>query len=139
MLSLSRDAAAINAVINHPAVRPFIGAPEVGALDIAPILARPENLFPFGEYGGFALVWSAPATREVHTYILPEGRGKWARDAAREMIGIAAEHGTNKLWTKIHPDMANVRIYATRAGMKATGEVIETLGEPYAVYSMEVH
>lgn len=126
-------------MVNHPAVRPFVGAADAGALDVSPLVDRPENLFPFGEHGGFALIWTAPHTREVHTFILPEGRGKWARDAAQEMLGIAAEHGTRSLWTKINPEHPNVRIYAVRAGMKPTGEVIETFGSPYAVFSMELH
>lgn len=126
-------------MVNHPAVRPFVGAPDAGELDLTPVVVRPENLFPFGEYGGFALIWSAPKIREVHTFVLPEGRGAWARQAAAEMLGIAAENGTHVLWTKIAPDRTNVRQYAVRAGMKATGETVDMFGEPHDIYSMELH
>lgn len=123
-------------MVNHPAVRPFVGAPGAGALDISPLIEREENLFPFGEHGGFALVWTAPFTREVHTFILPEGRGAWAQDAAAEMIGMAADSGTITLWTQISPEQPNVRLYAERAGMRATGEVLNTLGLRHDVFSM---
>lgn len=136
LLHLSNDAAEINAAVNHPAVRPFVGEPDAGVLDISPLIV-PENLFPFGEHGGFALIWTAPATREVHTFILPEGRGRWAVLAAREGIAIAAAKGTRVLWTKIPPNSENVRSYAARMGMAPTGEVVETLGHPHAIYAME--
>lgn len=136
LLHFSTDASEINAAINHPAVRPFVGAPEIGAVDISPLLTD-ENLFPFGEFGGFALIWTAPATREVHTFITPEGRGRWAAEAAREGIAMAAEEGTRRLWTKIPPDADNVRSYAARMGMKATGETVVTFGIPHAIYAME--
>lgn len=131
------DADLINEVINHPAVRPFIGFADAGDLDITP-LVRPENLFPFGEHGGFALLWSAPRTREVHTFILPKGRGAWARQAAADGIDIARSDGTRTLWTKIPDDQPNVRAFAVGMGMQPTGEVIETDGKPYAVYAMEI-
>lgn len=123
-------------MVNHPAVRPFVGAPDAGDLDLKPLIDRDENLFPFGEYGGFALVWTAPHTREVHTFILPEGRGAWAQHAAAEMIGMAAEAGTETLWTQIDPDQPNVRLYAERAGMRPTGEVLHTLGNRHEVFRM---
>lgn len=118
-------------MINHPAVRPFVGAPDGGDLDISPLL-KPENLFPFGEHGGFALLWTAPFTREVHTFILPGGRGKWAREAAAEGIAMAREHGTAVLWTKIPPASPHVQAYAAGMGMKPTGETLEG----HAIYAM---
>ena len=138
LLHLTKDADAVNAVVNHPAVRPFIGAPEAGDLDLSAMIEQPENLFPFGEHGGFAFIWTAPHAREVHTFILPEGRGKWARDAAREAIGIAGQCGTVMLWTRIPPHAPHVRAYAACMGMRATGETVATFGTPWPIYSMGV-
>lgn len=139
LLHLTKDANAVNAVVNHPAIRPFVGEPEAGDLDLSPLMARPENLFPFGAHGGFALIWTAPHAREVHTFILPEGRGKWAREAAREGIEMARQCGTQMLWTRIPPHAPNVRAYATIMGMAPTGEEIEVFGSPWPIYCMEVH
>lgn len=139
LLSLSRDTSAINAVVNHPAVRPFVGAPDAGDLDLAPLVADEMNLFPFGEHGGFALCWTAPHTREVHTFILPEGRGAWAREAAEEGIALAIEHGTRTLWTQVCPEQRNVAAFAVYMGMCRTGETRDTLGKTHAVYAMAVN
>lgn len=139
MLTLSRDVDAINAVVNHPAVRPFVGAPDAGALDLSELVETSANLFPMGEHGGFALIWTAPHTREVHTFILPEGRGKWARDAARDGIALAVEHGTRRLWTQVAPEQRNVAAYAVGMGMEPTGETLDTLGHPHVVYAMDVN
>ncbi len=123
-------------MVNHPAVRPFVGAPDAGELDLSPLVDRDEHLFPFGEHGGFALIWTAPRTREVHTFIKPEGRGAWAVQAASEMIEMAGVAGTERLWTQIAPEMRNVRTYAERAGMKPTGETLNTFGHPHDVFEM---
>lgn len=111
-------------MINHPSVRPFVGFADAGELDASPLI-RPENLFPFGDYGGFALLWTAPYTAEVHTFILPEGRGKWAREAAGAGIAMARESGFAVLWTKIPPDAPHVLAFAAGMGMKPTGETID--------------
>lgn len=135
LLARTFDAAAVNAVANNPDVRPFIGDPDTGALDLAPLIARRENIFLLGEHGGFALTWSAPRIFEVHTFIGRAGRGAWARNAAAEML----EHMTNfaeRLWTRIHPAQANVIAFAQEMGMRPVGMTIETFGEPYGVYEM---
>ena len=135
-MHLSRDAHAINAVVNDPDVRPFVGLPDAGFLDITPLVERREHLFPFGEHGGFALLWSGPGAREVHTFIRKSGRGRWARDAARDGIALAVENGTTLLWTRIPDDQPNVRAYAVGMGMKPTGEVFEYFGKNCAIYAM---
>lgn len=138
LLTLSRDSKAINAVVNHPEVRPHVGPAEWGEIDLAPLVEAERNLFPMGEHGGFALIWTAPHTREVHTFILPEGRGRWALDAARDMIRIARDNGTKALWTQVDEKARNVRAYAVTAGMRPTGETLDTFGKPHVVYSMGV-
>jgi hypothetical protein len=122
---------AVNAVINHPSVRPFVGFAEAGELDASPLI-RPENLFPFGEHGGFALLWTAPFTAEVHTFILPEGRGAWAKDAALAGIALAREAGFALLWTKIPPEAPHVLAFAVAMGMRPTGEAVDD----HHVYAM---
>ena len=117
-------------------MRPALGALEYGDVDVSPLIL-PENLFPFGEHGGFALIWTAPRTREVHTYIRESGRGRWAMQAAQEMIGIARDHGTERLWTKVHPRQRHVALFARANGMKPTGEKVDDLGEPCDIYEMQ--
>lgn len=139
MLDRSYDAERINVVVNDPEVRPFVGAIELGDVDLTSVVERPENWFLMGEHGGFGLVWSAPGVHEIHTFILPLGRGKWATKAAETMIAFARENGDTMLWTKIPSKFKNVSIYARLMGMKTTDIVVKTFGEPYEVYKMELN
>lgn len=135
MLARTFDNARVNEVVNHPSIRPFIGFPEMGELDLSDAVASAQNWFLMGDHGGFALIWSAPCIHEVHTFILPEGRGKWARDVASVGIEFARSNGDVMLWTKIPEDQPNVKAYARFMGMKQSGMRIDD----YAVYKMELN
>lgn len=134
----SRDVAFINAVVNDPSVRPHVGPEYLGELDLSEAVARPENLCLFGRWGGFLLAWSAPGVREVHTMILPDGRGAWARRARVEMIAYCTAQGDTMLWTKIPADQPHVRRFALEGGMRPVGMTVATFGLPYEIYSMEL-
>lgn len=138
MLLRCHDAERVNAVVNHPDVRPHVGAPDAGDLDVTELVARPEHWFLMGEHGGFMLGWSAPDTREVHTFILPSGRGKWANEARTAMLEYAKEHGAKVLWTKVPEDAKHVIRYTLQGGMQFTGTVLELFGKPYQIYRMEL-
>lgn len=138
MLARSFDVARINAVVNHPAVLPFVGGVEGEEMDLTPLVERPEHWFLMDDHGGFMLAWSAPGVREVHTFVLPEGRGQWAADRRTEMLDYARTNGTRALWTKIPEDLPHVERFARQGGMKPTDDVIETFGKPYRVFAMEL-
>ena len=138
MLERCFDTDFINRVVNHPDVRPFVGDPDFGELDLSELVNRPEHWFLMGEHGGFLLMWSAPDVREVHTFVLPEGRGPWAADIRAKSIEYAKAHGTKMLWTKIAPEHKHVERFARQGGMQLTDEVIETFGKPYRIYRMEL-
>jgi hypothetical protein len=138
MLERSFDTGRINEVVNHPEVRPFVGPVSYGELDVAPVVAKQEDWFLMGDHGGFLLSWSAPKVREIHTFVLPEGRGRWAADARTAMLAYARENGTRTLWTKIDPAHRHTVQFARRGGMQFTEEVINTLGTPYQIYMMEL-
>jgi hypothetical protein len=138
MLERSFDVERINAVANHPEVRPFIGAPELGELDFADAVENDKNWFLMGEHGGYVLVWSAPNVHEVHVCILPEGRGKWAAQARQATIDYAVDNGVEMLWARVAPTDRSVALYARRGGMQPTGEMIYTLGSAYDLYKMEL-
>lgn len=137
MLEKSHDVDRINAAVNHPDVRPFVG-PGEDMLDLAPLVAQPENWFLMGEHGGFALIWSAPRVHEIHTFIVPEGRGVWAKEAAQELIAFARKNDDIMVWTKVAPDQKNVELFTRAAGLKPTGMDVETFGVPYKTYSLEL-
>lgn len=138
ILSRTFDAARVNAVINDPSVRPFVGDPDLGELDVSDAVGCEQNLALMGKHGGFFLTWSCPRIYEVHTFITKGGRGEWARKAAAETIAYAKRCGADRLWTKISPDQFNVSAFATEMGMRHTLLTIQTLGKPYGVYEMAV-
>lgn len=84
ILTRTTDAEQINAILNHPAVRPDVAEPKDGALDIAERAAQPGNVCLVGEHGAFVVLRYDAGIYEVHTAILPSGRGEWAKAFAEE-------------------------------------------------------
>lgn len=138
LLGRTQDAGMVNAIVNHPEVRPFVGDPDLGNLDLTDVVRRPEHWFLMGEHGGFGLLWSAPGVHEVHTFITKLGRGVWANKARAEMLRFAQQHGAKVLWTRIPPKSPHIERFARQGGMQPTGEVIETFGVPHRVLMMEL-
>jgi len=71
------EAARANEIINHPAVRPYVAALGTGEIDLAPVAAHPDIFILLGDYGVFVLRRLMPGVLEVHTQVLPDGRGEW--------------------------------------------------------------
>lgn len=84
MIRRTMDAGHLNAVVNHPSVRPFVMGE--GELDLTQALADPGNYAWQTEHGGFVLMRHSPGVYEVHSMFLPEGRGASALKAARDML-----------------------------------------------------
>lgn len=137
MIARSFDADRINALVNHPSIRPHIGGDGESVLDLSAAVANEDNVFLLGSHGGFAFTWSGPGVFEVHTFILPEGRGAealelatLARDAMQDMFG--ATH----LWTRVHPDAGNVRAFTLKAGFSPAGSHKLDLGAGPVTYEL---
>lgn len=116
------DAERVNFLVNHPAIRPFIGGDGESEMDLAAVVADEQNVFLGGEHGGFACCWSAPGIYEVHTFILPEGRGEWAYQFARAGRDYMQDYGARLLWTRVHPDAHHVRRFTLKAGFSPAGQ-----------------
>lgn len=80
-MDLIRDYVAepFNRILNHPEVRPWVSDSD-SAIDITSIVKNTRNIVLRGEFGGCILVELVDGLHEVHVYMLPEGRGAWARD-----------------------------------------------------------
>jgi hypothetical protein len=115
---VTRDPELVNRFANHPDIRPFVGG--TGELDLTSAVCDP-NVFLFGEHGGFCLSWSAPGTYEIHTMIVPEGRGAWAIEFAKEAKAYMVSIGAHHLWTRIHPDHRHTQIFTRKTGLKPCG------------------
>jgi len=67
------SAARLNAIANHPSVRPWLGGDSV--IDLEPVLLNPANFAFETEHGGMVLAQIGNGVYEVHSLFLPEGRG----------------------------------------------------------------
>lgn len=127
MITETVDAAIVNAVANSPDVRPYIGG--VGYLDVTPVLENPLNVALWGDHGGWLYAWSAPGVYEVHTLVLPSGRGAWARKAAKQSLAMMADRDATMIWTRIRRDLRHVRAFAVMCGLRSAGVASFDLGD----------
>jgi hypothetical protein len=80
LLRRTFDAAALNAVANHPDVRPMLQGS--GAIDLAPVISDAGNVALVGDGGGFILTAAGGGDYEVHTLFLPGSRDVLAKTLA---------------------------------------------------------
>ena len=126
MLSRTFDAGLLNALVNHPVIRPEMGGS--GDIDLTAAVAMPRNVFLLGEHGAFTLSWSAPHTYEAHAMVLPSGRGRWALSAAADGIAYMAARGAQRIWARAHPNARNVALFLQMIGLKPCGSLPCDLG-----------
>lgn len=79
------DAARLNEIANHRTVRPFLGL-GMGPLDCTPLVNDYRNVLLLSEHGAFLYHWKGGCMFEVHSMVLPEGRGEHALAAARASL-----------------------------------------------------
>ncbi|MBP2159547.1 MULTISPECIES: hypothetical protein [Asticcacaulis] len=110
------DPSHLNAVANHPAVRPHIGGGD-GELDLTELVGNTANYVLTGEHGGFVAVRHFPGTYEVHTLFTPEGRGAAAMEAGRESLGtIFSETDAIEVLTRVPRPNKAARLFAEANG-----------------------
>jgi len=80
------DAAVINPIVNHPAVRPWVAAIPHGDIDLTDALADERNVLLMIDGGGIFFAQLFPGIYEAHTQFLPSVRGPAAMSATREAI-----------------------------------------------------
>lgn len=130
-------ALAVNALVNHPEIRPFAGGDPRVALDLADAVENDRNVFLMGEHGGFIFTWCAPACFEGHAMVRSPGRGKWGAAAARNAIEhMANEHGARHLWCRIQPERREVRSFVCAAGFTPCGQDVFDIGAGPQVFNL---
>ena len=89
MIRRTMDATFLCQVANLPDVRPTIGVPDAGPIELArfqEVLGDPRNLAYETEGGGWWLQQLEPGTYEIHTLAFPEARGAAFYKATEEML-----------------------------------------------------
>lgn len=142
-LKVSLDAVAANEICNDPSVLPTLSLGVFDSIDLAPLIANPRNHLLMGEFGGVLLIWTAPGVYDAHDFVLPDGRGKWARDVSQDVFAFVFDvlHA-RLLWTQTPVDNRASRMFNRILGFKSEG--IHTVplwpgAEPMAVeyFTME--
>jgi hypothetical protein len=113
------DAEKINAVLNHPSVRPDIAEVMTGPIDVSAGVTDTKNVLLMGEYGGCFCVHVMPGVYEVHTQSLPEGRGRWIADFVRAASDwMFTRTDAYEIVTRIPVKHRAARMLSRYAGMK---------------------
>lgn len=83
MIARHTDAHFLNEIANDPDVRPWLGAPELGTLDLTPIVADERNHVLLGSAGGFVCLFLMEGIYECHALFRRGTRPEAARAVAR--------------------------------------------------------
>jgi hypothetical protein len=84
MIEIATDARFLNRLFNHPDIRPWVADANEGTLDLAPVIDKGVALI--GEHGATCYFRLFDGGWEVHTAVLPEGRGDWAKKFAAASV-----------------------------------------------------
>lgn len=127
MIERATDARFLNGVCNHPDVRPFLHGN--GPIDLSPAIANENNLALQGEHGGMIMVQVVKGVYELHTQILPDGRGPWALQMAQAcMDWLFSKTNAIEIFTRV-PEGNVAAMALTRAcGAKLEETVWQDLG-----------
>jgi hypothetical protein len=135
-LTRTFDANRLNALVNHPAIRPTCGGDGESFIDLSTFLAKPKNHAVVWNHGGFLFEWTAPQTYEVHAMILPEGRGRLAYRKAFHGIQYILSHGAERLWARVAEGHEGLRHYTRAAGFKHCGIDVLDIGFGPVAYDL---
>ena len=109
----------INSVLNNPEVRPWVSEVPDGPLDLTKGVDNHDNVLLMGEFGGCFAIKVLPGVYEIHTQILPEGRGAWAFEAVARMTDWIYTHtDAYELYTRIPKSHDGAKILAMKMGMR---------------------
>jgi hypothetical protein len=136
MLERTFDTERVEAVVRHPTVYPHVNlGHEIPSL--AGLVENPSNVCLFNEHGGFLFYCFAPGCYDVHTVLLPSGRGAKAIAAAKEARTMMfGQYGATLLVTFVPDSNTHARRLAERVGFVADRQS-QALGVPGTTFVLE--
>lgn len=93
--------ATINRAANLPDVRPWLGVPQMGDLDFAPLVGDAANVTLANDHGGFICHRIGEGLYEVHSVFAPEGRGRLRAETARGQAFLFTATDCVRIVTKV--------------------------------------
>lgn len=113
------DPIEVNAIINHPSVRPHVGGANHDPLDLTEFVRSPANYAL--RYEGFLALFhqKMPGLFEVHTQALPASRGKIVAEGAPAMAHwMFTRSNAIELFTRVPDENDAARELATENGFE---------------------
>lgn len=118
MITRSFDAKALNDVLNHPKVLPWVTFPGIDHLDATPVIADKRNILLKATDGFFLCTYEAPGVYEVHTQFYPWAKTKQSIADGLEAFQWGFSHGIREVVTRVPQDNRAADWFARRMGMK---------------------
>lgn len=136
------NAEALNVVANDPSVYPWVRGLLEGTLDLTPLAANPENVLLEGEFGSMMFLPVAPAIWELHTQVLPAGRGPWTLGLGRAaLLYMFTATDAVEILTRVPEGNVAAAVAAKRGGFAAVwrmsdGWVFDGKTVPTTIYGL---
>lgn len=142
MIRETWDADRIAEIANHPSVFPWICGNSQGALNFSNTVRDRNNIFLFGQHGGFMFRNINGQIFDAHSMILPEGRGYWAMQAAESALQwMFTNTSAQEITMPVPKGNIAVRALVKKLGAKMRGTIedgwfLKGKEVPIDVYSM---
>lgn len=138
------SATRVNEVVNHEKVYPWVHGTAVGPLDLTSVVQDPRNVTLWGEFGGVIFIGLQPSIYEIHTQVLPEGRGAWTvemMDAALRWMFTKTD--AMEIVTRVPKGNLGARALAQKVGFtkefdRPNGWVMDHKPVPVGVWSLQL-
>lgn len=121
------DAGLVNAIANHPQVRPTFGYHD-GATDLSALFEHPDAYVVLSDGKGAAAIfeWSAPGVWQGHSVFLPESRGEYGIAAGKAMCRwMFDEMGARMLWGMTPLRHKAAQAFNRLLGFRPDGEITD--------------
>ena len=136
MIRRTFDADTLNAIANHPEVRPGCG-PGTEPLDFTHFLSDRRNVALISDGGAAMFVWSGPDIYEVHTMFLPEAR-KGAVQVGRTMLNAMVDHHAARIiWCRVPEGNRACRLFTRLCGFASQGFTTDLHLGPVELFKLE--
>lgn len=118
MIRRTLNADEIDALLNHPDIRPTIGGE--GYLNCDMLIEDRRNIFLVADGGGACFAWRGPGIYEGHSFFT--ARGKEAVSLGKQMLSVMSDQA-KMVWGTTPERLRHVRMFNRLIGFKSLGMI----------------
>lgn len=135
-----KNADRINKFINDPSIREWVSGDFTGVLDATILVNNRDNIFFTSIHGGCGLIKLGSGIYELHTFVLPDGRGAWVKENfSRVRDWMFANTDTTEIRT-LCPKNNRMAIGAARfCGFKKHSTMEKSCTHNGNIYDMDIY